>query len=147
MFKICPICGKEFETKHKKQLYCSRSCAGISQRKSKILFCDYCGKEIYKPYSQLKNHKKHYCSNECRYLANKKKDEIYYENNYAYILLTKDNIIKKVLFDVDDIEKVLQHKWHLHLRKKDMRYDACTNKFGKHKSGRYLLMSRYLNLY
>lgn len=95
MFKICPVCGKEFETKHKKQLHCSRSCAGISQRKSEIIFCDYCGKEIYKSYSQLKNHKKHFCSNECRYLANKKKDEIYYENNYAYILLTKDNIIKK----------------------------------------------------
>ena len=108
-----------------------------------IFVCKNCGKEFTR--AGLKERK--YCSKECYHFSRKLTDEIYYENNYAYILLTKDNIIKKVLFDVDDIEKVLQHKWHLHLRKKDMRYDACTNKFGKHKPGRYLLMSRYLMNY
>ena len=106
--------------------------------------CDYCGKEFFKYPSQLKGYIKHYCSNECRYKANKQTNKIYYENDYAYILLTKDNITKKVLFDIDDIEKIQMYKWHLHLRKSDMRYDACTNTSGSHKTRRYVNMPRYL---
>ena len=106
--------------------------------------CDYCGKEIFKYPSQMKRYSRHFCCNECRYLANKKQDNIFIEKDYAYILLTKDNITKKVLFDIGDIEKVKQHKWHLHYSKSGNRYDACTNRFGKHIRGRYMLMSRFL---
>lgn len=148
MIKICSVCGKEFEDKkHKDKKFCSIKCYGIAQRKNKELTCDYCGKKFYKSPSLVKNSNKVYCSNECRYLANKKQDVIYYENNYAYILLIKDNVSKKVFFDIEDVEKVKQYKWHLHLRKSDMRYDACTNRFGKHIKGRYMLMSRYLMNY
>lgn len=108
-----------------------------------IFVCKNCGKEFTRAGSKERK----YCSKECYHSSRKLTNEIFFENDYAYILLTKDNIIKKVLFDLDDIEKVLQYKWHLHLRKKDMRYDVCTNKFGKHKAGRYLLMSRYLMNY
>lgn len=144
MFKTCPICGKEFKTKYRKQVFCSHSCVGVSQRKRKILTCDYCGEKFCKVYSQIKRYEKHFCSNKCRYLANKKKDKIYYENNYAYILLIKDNITKKVLFDIDDIDKLNKFKWHLHLRKKDMRYDACTNSYSSHSKKSYINMARYI---
>lgn len=106
--------------------------------------CDFCGKE-YTRAGSGKNYKKHFCSNECRYKARREKDVIYYEEDYAYILLTKDNTTKKVLFDVEDIEKIKQYKWHLHYRKKGQRYDVCTNRYGCHnRKGRYLLLARFL---
>ena len=77
MIKVCPICGKEFETKHKYQVYCSHTCTGIAQRKYETLICDYCGKEFYKPDSQIKMYEKHFCSNECRFLASRIQDKIY----------------------------------------------------------------------
>lgn len=106
--------------------------------------CDFCGKEFFKFPSQVKGYKKHYCGNKCRYMANHKNNEVYYENDYAYMLLTKDNITKKILFDTEDVEKIKKYKWHLHLRKKDMRYDVCANTHGKHSERKYLFMTRYL---
>lgn len=109
------------------------------------LYCDYCGKELKKFPSQIKRSLKHFCNDKCYHLSRRLKDKIYFENDYAYIVLQKDDVTKKVLFNIEDIEKVNQYKWHLHLRKSDMRYDACTNKFGKHCAKRkYLLMSRFL---
>ena len=80
--------------------------------------CDYCGKE-YTRAGSGKNYKKHFCSNECRYKARREKDVIYYEEDYAYILLTKDNTTKKVLFDVEDIEKIKQYQKSYYIRNKD----------------------------
>ena len=105
-----------------------------------IFICDYCKKEYYRNSTQ-KHQEKHFCSTKCYHLASRKQDEIHLEYNYAYILLKKDNIEKKVLFDIEDIKKVQQYKWHLHLRKKDMRYDVCSNQYGTRK---YLILSRYL---
>ena len=145
MVKICPICGKEFENKkHPLTVYCSKKCSDIAKIKKVELTCDYCGKKILKAPSLIKEYIKHYCSNECRYKARKQVDKIYYENNYAYILITKDNITKKVLFDIEDVEKIQQYKWHLHLRKMDMRYDACTNTQGTNKTRKYINMPRFL---
>ena len=75
-------------------------------------------------------------------MTKRQKDIIYYEKNYAYLLLTKDGITKKVIFDSEDDEKVNQYKWHLHLRKKDMRYDACANTYGKNR--KYINIPRFL---
>lgn len=147
MIKLCPVCNKEFEvsSKHKNQVYCSRKCAGITQRKTTETKCDYCGKLFYKPISQTRGYEKHFCSNECRYKANRQTNVIYYENDYAYMLLEKDDVILKVLFDVDDVDKVNQYKWHLHLRERDMRYDVCTNTYyDKDKKRVYLNLARFL---
>ena len=75
------------------------------------------------------------------------KNQILYENDYAYILLSKDNIVKKVIFDIEDAERILKYKWHLHLRKSDMRYDACSNTHGSHKDRKYINMARYILKY
>ena len=145
MKKQCPICGKDFEDlKHPNKKYCSLQCSGIAQRKGKTLNCAYCGKLFYKAPSLIKDNKQVFCSNECRYLAERKKDFIYLKADYAYIVLQKDNIYKEVLFDIEDIEKIKQYKWHLHLRKKDMRYDACANTYGNHKNRKYINMPRYI---
>ena len=109
------------------------------------LYCDYCGKELKKFPSQIKRSLKHFCNDKCYHLARRLKDKIYFENDYAYIILQKNNITKKVLFDIEDIEKVNQYKWHLHLRKSDMRYDACANTyFDKNKKRKYINMPRFI---
>lgn len=110
--------------------------------KNNELFCDYCGKKINKRInSKVTRHKHNYCNSDCYHLATRLKDEVFIENDYAYILLTKDNITKKILFDFEDIEKVQKFKWHLHLRKSDMRYDVCSNEYGTRK---YIIMARFL---
>lgn len=109
------------------------------------LKCSYCGKIIKKFPSQIATHS--FCSNECYHLFSRKTDTIYYENDYAYILLAKNNVYKKVLFDKEDVDKITTHKWHLHLYKKDNRYDVCTNSFGSKKGNNkrhYILLSRFL---
>lgn len=74
-----------------------------------------------------------------------KEDIIYFENDYAYILLTKNEIVKKVLFDLDNIEIIKTLKWHLHYRAKDGRYDACANERDKnHEKRKYINMARYI---
>lgn len=72
------------------------------------------------------------------------RNEILFENDYAYMLLSKDNVIKKVIFDTEDIIKLAIYKWHLHLRKSDMRYDACANSYGSHETRKYINMARYI---
>lgn len=106
------------------------------------LKCTFCGKTIKKFPNQIR--KNNFCSSKCYHLFTRQINEIYYELDYAYILLTKDNITKKVLFDIDDVDKIKKYKWHLHLRKKDMRYDVCTNTYGNHKNRKYINMPRFL---
>ena len=105
-----------------------------------IFVCKNCGKEFTR--AGLKERK--YCSKECYHFSRRLTNEIFFENDYAYMLLTKDKITKKVIFDVEDISKINKHKWHLHLRKKDNRYDVCSNSFGAHKIRKYISFPRFL---
>lgn len=51
LIKICPICGKSFETiKSINSTYCSRSCAGKSLEKENT--CDRCGKILLNKWSK-----------------------------------------------------------------------------------------------
>lgn len=106
------------------------------------LKCTYCGKEINKPPCLIRQN--NFCNIKCYHLYTRQKDIIYYENNYAYILLSKNNLIKKVIFDIEDIEKVQEYKWHLHYQRKSNRYDVCANSFGSHKNRKYINMPRYI---
>ena len=69
--KICPSCGKEFESlKSKRQKYCSEKCKEEQNEKYIMYNCDYCGKEIRikKQLLQDKENgkRKHiYCSRQC----------------------------------------------------------------------------------
>lgn len=109
------------------------------------LKCSYCGLEIKKSPSQVR--KTNFCNAKCYHLYTRQKDTIYYENDYAYIFLSKDNITKKVIFDIEDIKKVQEYKWHLHLRKSDMRYDVCSNTYGAHNNRKYINMPRHILSY
>lgn len=66
----CIGCGKEVEARRPKNKtkYCSLSCYrnGIrpNNKTGKIIACKNCGKEVYKPLSQLKS-KNHFCSKDC----------------------------------------------------------------------------------
>lgn len=66
----CIGCGKEVGLRRPKNKtnYCSLSCYRKSKRPNrktgKAIKCQYCGKEAYKPLSQLKG-KNHFCSTNC----------------------------------------------------------------------------------
>jgi len=71
----CRICGKEFYVKpnHLKRgwgKYCSRKCQFEAQRKGKFVYCDTCGKKIWRMPSDLKHSKsgKFFCSKSCQTL-------------------------------------------------------------------------------
>lgn len=68
----CGFCKKEFYTKpnwlkigHGK--YCSIRCRGLAKRKGKLVRCDTCSKEIYKPLKSIRNSQtgKLFCSKKC----------------------------------------------------------------------------------
>lgn len=109
-----------------------------------ICKCITCGKEFNCPPSRIKLGSGKYCCQKCYTESRKQQDVICYENNYAFILLKKDNIEYKVLFDIEDVEKIKQYKWHIHKGRYN-RVDACTNKRCSHKEKRrYMIMTRYL---
>lgn len=70
--KICPYCGKEFESSHKTKKFCCKECCtkyiqhqGRSKRAAEkvgsTIECEWCGKEFIATSVRSK-----YCSKECR---------------------------------------------------------------------------------
>ena len=74
--------------------------------------CDYCGKEYYRDARRIE-YKKHFCSRRCKGLAWRKENKIFYENDYAYIEIIKNEQVYKVLFDIEDLDLIQNYKWHL----------------------------------
>lgn len=101
-----------------------------------LKFCEICGKEL--------KTQKRFCSIICKNLSQRQSNVIYYENNYAYMLLKKNNIILKTLFDIEEIEKINKYKWHLHYNKRFKRYDVCANSHFKNGKRQYLIFSRFV---
>lgn len=71
----CKICGKKFYAKPNWLKrgwgkYCSRKCQYKGQLKGKFVYCDQCGKKIWRPPAQLKHSKsgKFFCSKSCQTL-------------------------------------------------------------------------------
>ena len=108
-----------------------------------IFKCSECGKEFFRN-GKFNKTKNYFCSKECYHKSRVVKDIIFTEKNYAFIRLKKNDKTFDVLFDKDDIQKLNKFKWHLHLRKKDMRYDVCTNSHGSHSKRSYINMARYI---
>lgn len=65
--KTCPICKKDFNTYHGNQIYCSKTCSGISIRNRETCICEHCGKSFSRIISEVNKNKRHYCSVECKY--------------------------------------------------------------------------------
>lgn len=63
---VCSMCGQEFSTYHKDQIYCSIECFGVSIRDRQKCVCDNCGVEFDRKKSDVENHDKHFCSVDCR---------------------------------------------------------------------------------
>lgn len=72
---VCPICKKEFEKEHHRQIYCGSDCASLAKKKQNIQYyhknkeslevkCSWCGEEFTTQDSKIK-----YCSDDCRYYA------------------------------------------------------------------------------
>lgn len=83
----CVVCKNEFQSKSNYSKYCSRYCARrISYlkeykphpRKPFLINCSYCGKEIRKAPSSLKNSKskKLYCNKSCKAKLEMKKEKV-----------------------------------------------------------------------
>jgi len=69
----CKICSKQFYAKpfwirRGKGKYCSPDCQHLGARKGKVIKCDICGKEAYRPLGKLKHSKskKFFCSKSCQ---------------------------------------------------------------------------------
>lgn len=64
--KVCPICGKEFESTANAKKYCSKWCSkkAIRQDSMRKCKCAWCEKIFLSP------RRKTYCSTECRMFAN-----------------------------------------------------------------------------
>lgn len=75
MKKICPICGKEFETKKNAKKYCSVACRKkaasyrFQEKHKRIGICAWCGKEF-----ETRSANRLYCSDVCGYLARRQKE-------------------------------------------------------------------------
>lgn len=82
MIKICPICESEFESKDKRQKYCSKKCkykAKVNKEKENRLYskkCKYCGKVF------IGNKKTKYCSDDCSKKAKQDYDANYHRYRY-----------------------------------------------------------------
>ena len=72
--KVCPVCGTTCWVKPshaEKRKTCSRKCMGLSQIKKVTLPCSFCGKDVEKCPSQLKqygrqySHKNVFCGKDC----------------------------------------------------------------------------------
>ena len=63
--KICQICGKEYKTQRKEQLYCSNECASKVRVTKLEIRCDYCNKKYDIKKSQYNRSEHHFCSKEC----------------------------------------------------------------------------------
>jgi len=71
---ICKVCGTEFWVKPSqadKRKTCSRKCMGVFQRKTVVLKCGFCGKDVKKRPSQLKQYTKYksknvFCDKTCQ---------------------------------------------------------------------------------
>ena len=70
MEKICKTCGIQFHNNNCS--YCSRECRFLDH--TKIIKCDYCGKQFSRVLSAIKEN--NYCSLACKYLDPKLKEKI-----------------------------------------------------------------------
>ena len=67
IIKICQYCGKEFQAKKNATKFCSNTCKGKNQVKSKKKYiCDCCGKEFERLASQVNGKHNIYCSRDCQ---------------------------------------------------------------------------------
>lgn len=69
--KICPICGKDFRTKHPYQVTCSRECAAKHRtgrvRAQVEVSCENCNSKFNVYKSKYENQEKFFCSRECSF--------------------------------------------------------------------------------
>jgi hypothetical protein len=71
--KVCPVCGTTFWVKPshaEKRKTCSRKCMGLSQIKKVTLPCSFCGKDVERCPSQLKQYRQYksknvFCNKSC----------------------------------------------------------------------------------
>lgn len=71
--------------------------------------CDYCGKEHYRKPTRIWEN--NYCCNDCYQKGRLTKNIIIEENDYAEIIIEKDNTNLKIKIDKEDIDKVKQYRW------------------------------------
>lgn len=93
---ICQYCNKKFKSEKKNTKFCSPQCNGkwksenlIGEKSSSWKYgkikikCDFCEKEIYKTFSEIKKYKKHFCGKEC-YDKWQKENSLKGENSAVY---------------------------------------------------------------
>lgn len=95
-----------------------------------IVKCSYCGKEVFKSSYSVNRARNNFCSVECSNKFKCKANVIIEKENYAEIIINKDNKEFKVLISKEDIEKVNEIKWTL-------KYDKTINGYyvGGHTRG------------
>ena len=67
---VCPNCNKYFEVAHWRTqrneiIFCSKNC--LSEYRNVTTNCNYCGKEITRPQSNVRQYDRIYCNRECQH--------------------------------------------------------------------------------
>ena len=66
------------------------------------------------------------------------------KDGQTIMIINRQGIDFEILIDKEDIDKINQYKWHLHLRKRDMRYDVCANTYTVNSKRKYIILPRFL---
>lgn len=126
MIKVCHYCGKEFETTHKTQKFCSRLCVKEFYNEKILIKCAFCRKEFYVHKYRAKTVK--FCSNDCKSLhmkktKSKKFGRHFKQNNYiikdkyAEIVINSKYGTIKALIDLEDVNLCKKHYWTCNYQK------------------------------
>jgi very-short-patch-repair endonuclease len=67
--RICLVCSKSFAPRHSTREYCSKTCAGASRRRRRIVACKKCGRQFEVSRSDADAR---YCSRACLWVARRR---------------------------------------------------------------------------
>ena len=90
------------------------------------------------------NNKQKFCSLACANKWKRKPNNIIKGKDYAYMLIQHKHGEFKVLFDLEDIEKVEQFKWHIKYVPESKVYYTYSQERKSHKTRKIISLHRYL---
>jgi hypothetical protein len=129
MEKECDQCGVKYDTKNKKQKYCSVECQHNSYRKKTVervkVCCQYCGSEFEERKHKVEKYGVKYCNKKCADLH--KKTTYLKEGNPAFgtkrTEKQKNNASirsKKLWGNEEYRNKIKNHSYHLNAGKQNI---------------------------
>lgn len=134
-FQVCPVCSKTYKRKSTHQIFCSKECRGMADRKRVTFNCEYCNKESEQIISEYNKNKRHFCSSEC------KTNGLFWSENDENVL--KDCFEKYGKIDYDIVIPLIDPKWNRDAIKRKSIYLGLTNDRSWSEEETKLLLKEY----